>query len=545
MGGWGTEPSADRFVKAMTFQQDDIFKAMADPDFYPHPVEEVRQRETHISRVFLTGEFVYKVKKEVNLGFVDYSSLEKRHYFCRQETDLNRRLSSGVYLGVVPITHDHDRFALGGTGVPVEHTVKMRQLTEAGTMLRQLQAHKIGSAEIEALARRLADFYAATAGSPEIDFYGSLETVRRNCEENFTQVEGFLGNALEERPFQIVRAATWSFLQRKRWLFENRVANGRIRDCHGDLRSGHIYFDNGIQIVDCIEFNDRFRYGDIVSDLAFLAMDLDFEGFPEAARELVDAVVRGAADPDAFALLDFYKCYRAMVRTKVSCLRLSELGPGEYAYHKTRREAGQFLALAYRYALQFTKPLIWVVCGLPASGKSTIADALGEILGLEILRSDVIRKQLFDLPAETAVIQPFEEGIYSREVTALTYGRLLLQAQDRIAAGQSVILDATYGSSRQRQEVLRLAQDSDADVLFIECVARPDMLIERLRRRENGISVSDAREQHFRQLQERFEPLEDIREELHLRVDTEEPIHSNLNRILSHDNLPPPKATSV
>lgn len=521
----------------MTFQQDDIFKAMADPDFYPHPVEEVRQRETHISRVFLTGEFVYKLKKEVNLGFVDYSSLEKRRYFCRQETDLNRRLSSGVYLGVVPITRDHDRFALGGTGVPVEYAVKMRQLTEAGTMVRQLQARQIGSAEIEALARRLADFYAVTGGRPEIGVYGSLETVRRNCEENFSQAEGFLGNVLEERPFQIVRAATRSCLQRKKWLFEKRVATGRIKDCHGDLRSGHIYFDNGIQIVDCIEFNDRYRYGDIASDLAFLAMDLDFEGFPEAARELVDAVVRGAADLDVFALLDFYKCYRAMVRTKVSCLRLSELGPGEYVYHKTRREAGQYLALAYRYALQFTRPVIWVVCGLPASGKSTITDALGKILGLEILRSDAIRKQLFDLPAETAVIQPFEEGIYSREVTALTYGRLLLQAQDQVAGGRSVILDATYSSSRQRQEVLRLAQDSDVNVLFIECVARPDILIKRLRRRENVPSVSDAREQHFRQLQERFEPLEDIREELHLRVDTEEPLQQNLNRILSHDNF--------
>ena len=529
----------------MTFQQNDIFKAMADPDFYPHPLKEVRQRETHISRVFLTGEFVYKVKKEVNLGFVDYSSLEKRRYFCRQETNLNRRLSGGVYLGVVPITRDHDRFALEGTGVPVEYAVKMRQLPAAAMMVRQLQARKIGSAEIEALARRLVDFYAATAGSPEIDGYGSLETVRRNCEENFSHVEGFLGNALEERPFQIVRAATRSCLQRKKWLFEKRVATGRIRDCHGDLRSGHIYFDNGIQIVDCIEFNDRFRYGDIVSDLAFLAMDLDFEGFPEAARELVDAVVSGAGDPDAFALLDFYKCYRAMVRTKVACLRLSELGPGEYAFHKTRREAGQYLALAYRYALQFTRPLIWVLCGLPASGKSTIADALGKTLGLEILRSDAIRKQLFDLPVETAVIQPFEEGIYCREVSSLTYGRLLLHAQERIAAGRSVILDATYGSSRQRQEVLRLAKDSDVNVLFIECIARPDILIERLRRRENGPSVSDARVQHFRQLQERFEPLEDIREELHLRVDTEEPLQQNLNRILSHDNFSPSKATTV
>jgi hypothetical protein len=526
----------------MTFQQNDIFKAMADPDFYPHPVEEVRQRETHISRVFLTGEFVYKVKKEVNLGFVDYSSLEKRRYCCRRETDLNRRLSSGVYLGVVPITRDHDRLALGGTGVPVEYAVKMRQLKESDTMVRQLRDQNIGGAEIEALASRLADFYAVTAGSPEIDFHGSLQTVRRNCEENFSQIEGFLGNVLEERPFQIVRAATRSCLHRKKWLFEKRIATGRIRDCHGDLRSGHIYFDNGIQIVDCIEFNDRFRYGDIISDMAFLAMDLDFEGFPEAARELVDAYVRGAADPDAFALLDFYKCYRAMVRTKVACLRLSELGPGEYAYHKTRREAGQFLALAYRYALQFTRPQIWVVCGLPASGKSTIADALGKILGLEILRSDVIRKQLFDLPAETAVIQPFEEGLYAPEVTALTYGRLLLQAQDRLAAGRSVILDATYGSSRQRQEVLRLARDSDADVLFIECVARPDKLIERLRRRENAPSVSDAREQHFRQLQKRFEPLEDIREAHHFRVDTEVPLHQNLNRVLGHVNFPPAKA---
>jgi hypothetical protein len=403
-------------------------------------------------------------------------------------------------------------------------------------MVRMLKARKIGKTEIKALTQRLADFYAATAGSPEIDEYGSLETVRCNCEENFSQIDGFLGNVLEERLFQIIRAATRSFLKRNKELFEKRVATGRIRDCHGDLRSGHIYFDNGIQIVDCIEFSDRFRYGDIASDLAFLAMDLDFEGFPEAARELVDAYVQSGADPDAFALLDFYKCYRAMVRSKIACLRLSESGASEYAYHKTHREARQYLELASRYALQFTRPVIWVVCGLPASGKSTIAAALGKALGLEILRSDAVRKQLFELPVETAVIQPFEEGMYSREVTALTYERLLLQAQDQIAGGRSVILDATYGSRRQRQEVLRLARDSDANVLFVECSARPDILIERLRRRENGPSVSDARVQHFQQLRQRFEPLVDIRAELHLRVNTEEPLRKNLDRILSHDN---------
>ncbi|MFZ0614720.1 MAG: AAA family ATPase [Desulfobacterales bacterium] len=520
----------------MTFEQDDIFKAMADPGFYPHPVEVVRQRETHISRVFLTGEFVYKVKKKVNLGFVDYSSLAKRRHFCRQETDLNRRLSHGVYLGVVPVTRGRNRFELAGAGVPVEYAVKMRQLPEAGTLARQLRAGGIDSTQIDALARRLVEFYAATARSPEIDGYGSLQTIRHNCEENFTQLEGFLGKPLEERPFQIVRAATRSFLKRKIRLFERRLATGRIRDCHGDLRCGHIYFDDGIQIVDCIEFNDRFRYGDTASDLAFLAMDLDFEGFPEAARDLVDVYVRNAADPDAFALLDFYKCYRAMVRAKVACLRLVELGPGEYAYHKTRREAGQYLALAYRYALKFTRPVIWVVCGLPASGKSTIAEALGKVLGLATLRSDAVRKQLFEIPAETAVIQPFGEGLYAPEVTALTYGRLLLQAQEQVAGGRSVVLDATYGSSRQRREVLRLARDADANVLFIECVARPEILIERLRRREKGSSVSDARVQHFHRIKERFEPLEDIGEDMRILIDTEEPLPQNLSRILGHDN---------
>ncbi len=522
-------------MATMTFEQDDIFKAMADPGFYPHPVKEVRQRETHISRVFLTGEFVYKIKKKVNLGFVDYSSLAKRRHFCRRETDLNRRLSHGVYLGVVPVTRDRDRFELAGTGVPVEYAVKMRQLPEAGTLVRQLRAGRIDGAQIDGLARHLAEFYAATAGSPEIDDFGTLPAIRRNCEENFTQLEAFVKKPLEERPFQIVRAATRSFMERKRRLFEKRVATSRIRDCHGDLRCGHIYFDEGIQIVDCIEFNDRYRYGDTASDLAFLAMDLDFEGFPEAARELTDAYVRGAADPDAFALLDFYKCYRAMVRVKVACLRLAELGPGEYAHHQTRREAGQYLALAYRYALKFTRPIIWVVCGLPASGKSTIAEALGRILGLGVLRSDAIRKQLFEIPAETAVIHPFEEGLYAPEVTALTYGKLLLLAQEQLEGGQSVILDATYGSRRQRREVLRLAQDADVNVLFIECVARTEILIERLQRREKGSSMSDARVQHFHQLKERFEPLTDIRKDLRLVADTEGPLPQNLSRILGHD----------
>jgi aminoglycoside phosphotransferase family enzyme/predicted kinase len=513
---------------------------MRDPVFYPHPVKAVQIRETHISKVFLTGEFVYKVKKEVNLGFVDYSKLDRRLYFCQQEINLNRRLADGIYLEVVPITCCHGRFELMGEGPAVEYAVKMRQLPETNMMIRRLQAHEVGEAEINAITQRLTDFYAATGGSPKIDDYGSPEAIRRNCEENFSQLVGFMGNIIEEKPFETIQIATRFYLQRKNNLLNKRVQTGWIKDCHGDLRCGHVYFEKGIQIVDCIEFNDRFRYGDIACDLAFLAMDLDFEGFPDAAQALVDCYTHMADDPDASVLFDFYKCYRAMVRAKIACLRLNELESDKYIYRKKLREARQYFALAYRYALQISRPVIWVICGLPASGKSTISDALGRQMQLKVLRSDEIRKQMFDIPLNKAVIQPIGEGIYADEFIAVTYEKLLLQAEDQIAAGRSVILDATYGSSLQRQKVLQRAHQLDANVVFIECVARTDTLLARLRKRKKGPSVSDARVQHFQQLKERFHSLDDMDKELHIIVNTDEPLKQSLHKLFSHLSLAAP-----
>jgi len=516
-------------------RQREIFQAMGRPDFYPHPVTTIEQRETHISKVFLTGAYVYKVKKSVNLEFLDFTTLENRRHFCHQEVILNRRLTRNVYLDVVAITLKNGQYYLAGPGSPVEYAVKMRQLPEACSMVRLLRRGEIDKQNLNELAWALASFYSQAPAGSHINTFGSWETVWANTDENFRQTEIFVGTILDERMFQIVRAATRTFLRRWQDLFEHRIERKKVRDCHGDLRTGHIYFNDGIQIIDCIEFNERFRSGDITSDLAFLAMDLDYEGYPEVAQHLLEAYVQYAKDPDVFVLLDFYKCYRAFVRVKVNCFRLQEIGVRQNEGVKLLQETQRYMNLAYRYAVQFSRHTLWVVCGMPASGKSTIAKELAKTLGVKIFRSDVIRKELFGLEPSEQVGVLFEEGIYSKAASSLTYGKLLLLAQEEIERGYSVILDATYSGRHQRSEVLRLAKDMDANLMFVECICPEDLLKERLMRREATSSVSDARLRHFEQFKARFEPLDEIRDEMHLRVDTQRPLEESLQYILSQD----------
>ena len=517
--------------------QEKIFQSMETSGFYPHPVSRIEQRETHISKVFLTGAYVYKIKKSVNLEFLDYTTLAKRNYYCHQETTLNRRLSHNIYLGVVAITFKEGRYYLSGPGKPVEYAVKMRQLPEDCSLIRMLKDGKVHYTAIEQLARMLADFYQSSATSEKITSFGSWETIRANCEENFGQMEKFSREMFNDRIFQVIHAATRSYLIRRQPLFQHRTENGKICDCHGDLRSGHVYFDDGIQIIDCIEFNERYRYSDIASDLAFLAMDLDFEGFPEMAEHLINFFAQYANDADMFVLIDFYKCYRAVIRAKVNCLRLENSNIGDWGRSRIRREIDRYMDLAYGYALQFTRPTLWVVCGMPASGKSTISNELSGILDINVFCSDLVRKELFGLKPHDFMDVPFEKGIYSKGAGSLTYGKLLLLAQEEIEKGDSVILDATFSNIHQRGEALRLAGDTDANIVFVECLSPVNLSKARLMKRRTGSSISDARLRHFEQFKKRFEPLNEIPDEIHIPIDTERPLQESIRKILSQANM--------
>jgi aminoglycoside phosphotransferase family enzyme/predicted kinase len=517
----------------------DYIRAMRAPAFYPHPVEEVTLRETHISWVFLTGTFVYKVKKPVDMGFLDFTTRDRREHFCRQEVKLNRRLAPDVYLGVARITRTADGYRLDGDGEAVDCAVRMQQLSSGDTLQYRLSEGRFDAATFERLATTLVPFYAAAVTGGAVDDSGTPEAVARNCEENFAQTEGAAGRRFERRTWEVIAAATRGFLENHAGLFRRRVADGRIREGHGDLRTDHVYLtDDSIRIVDCIEFNERFRYADVACDLAFLAMEMDEEGFSGPAADMIDAFVRRSGDLQFYALLDFYKCYRAMVRLKVNCLRLAQADVAQTEQAAAGAAIDRFLALAYRYAIRFSRPVLWVVWGQVATGKSTVARALAETLDIGLLRSDVVRKALFEGVAGKDTMADFGEGIYSRQATALTYGKLLRLAQAEVGQGRSVVLDATFSRRDRRREALRLSAETGAAIVFVECICSEATLRRRLAERTGTASVSDARLAHYDALKTAFEPGDELPERCRIRLDSEQPVEEGLRKIFKRLQAP-------
>ncbi|MCX8116878.1 MAG: phosphotransferase [Desulfobacterota bacterium] len=328
-------------------------KALQDPAAYPEPPGEIRFVETHISLVFLTGEFAYKVKKPVNFGFLDFTTLEKRRHYCGQEVVLNRRLAPSLYLGVVPITEKDGRISLEGEGHPVEFAVKMRQVPEDFLLDRWLKRGELHPPMMEAVAEILARFYSEAATDDRIQSFARPERVKQDTDENFEQTERYIGHTITQEVYSEIKEKTDQFFQTREGLFYQRIREGRIRDCHGDLRLEHIFWGPEIAIIDCIEFNERFRYTDVAADLAFLAMDLDYHGREDLSGHLIRSYTMRSGDTGLAALLDFYKCYRAYVRGKVESFRLDDPHLPEGEREGVRNRAEKYFALAHRYSQRF------------------------------------------------------------------------------------------------------------------------------------------------------------------------------------------------
>ncbi|MHB8105673.1 MAG: hypothetical protein ACYDG5_09100 [Dehalococcoidales bacterium] len=296
----------------------ELIKSLLDPKAYPDRTPKVELVQTQISYVFLAGEYVYKIKKPVDMGFLDYSTMEKRLYYCKKEVVLNQRLSTDVYLGVVPITQEKD-WIIGGKGEAKEYAVKMRRLPQDAMMDVLLQQNKVTPAMVEKVAGLLVTFHKNAATSEEITRLGGIEAVIHNTSENFSQTEKYFNVIIQPETFQRIKTYTEDFIKVNRALFLKRMAEGKVRDGHGDLHAAHICFYKGICIYDCIEFIDRLRYTDVAADIAFLAMDLDHYGRQDLSRIFINAYVTKSGDKELLKLLNFYKCYRAYVRGKVGC----------------------------------------------------------------------------------------------------------------------------------------------------------------------------------------------------------------------------------
>jgi aminoglycoside phosphotransferase family enzyme len=302
----------------------ELIQALLDPKAYPDPPGQVEMVQTQISYVFLAGGHVYKIKKPVDMGFLDYTTLEKRLTYCRKEVELNRRLCPDAYLGVVTVTRDNDRIRIGGQGRVEEYAVKMLRLPQDAMMDVLLMKNKVTPEMVEDVAAIISDFHRRAAKSSAINKFGSIETITQIIDENFDQTEKYFDIIITRKTFQRIKAYARGFLKANAPLFNKRIADGRIRDCHGDLHAAHICFHQGICIYDCIEFIDRLRYTDVAADVAFLAMDLDHYGRTDLSQTFTNAYVLESGDKELMKLLNFYKCYRAYVRGKVGCFQYDD-----------------------------------------------------------------------------------------------------------------------------------------------------------------------------------------------------------------------------
>ena len=463
----------------------ELIDALMDPARYPHAVEHVERVETHISWVLLAGEFAYKIKKPVDYGFLDFSTLAARRHFCEEELRLNRRHAEAIYLDVVPITGTARSPEIDGAGEAFEYAVRMRRFDLNLGFDRLLARQALKPEHIDQLAAELAELHGHADRAASDTDYGSPHAVIAPMRDNFSTLESLLSDAPGLSSIESLSAWTERRYQRLRPRIEQRKVDGRVRECHGDAHLGNVVLYQGrATLFDCLEFSPDLRWTDTMADLAFTVMDLQDRGAAPLSWRLLDAYLVHSGDHDGLDLLDFYVVYRAMVRAKVAALSLAD-AETEQSRKRWRGEVDDYLALALRTA-QRPPPTLILTSGVSGSGKSWLSERLLERCGLVRLRSDVERKRLQGLPASARTDSSPGQGLYTPEISAGTYRRLAELSEHILRAGLPVLVDAAFLKAEQRAQFRALADRLGVRFGVIACSAPLAVLEARVSAREEG-----------------------------------------------------------
>jgi hypothetical protein len=503
-----------------------LIAALQNPALFPHAVESFQLIETHISWVLLTGTYVYKFKKPVNFGFLDFTTLAARQHFCQEELRLNQRLTDDLYLEVIPITGTQDAPQLGGEGEVIEYALKMRQFPQSG-LFSTLQANgELTTAHIDEMARQIARFHLSAPVVPADNELGSPDSVMAPVLQNFEQIRPLISEKADLLQLDALQAWAESSFSRLKSLLGQRKAEGFIRECHGDIHLGNItLIDNKVVIFDCIEFNEPFRMTDVYADIGFLAMDLEDRGLKSLSRRLISQYLELTGDYQGLELLNFYKAYRALVRAKVALFSLpADADPVQRG--ATLRQYRNYANLAESYSA-IPSRFLAITHGVSAVGKSHVAMRLVESLGAVRLRSDVERKRLFASSAAGA-------ELYGAQASTATYESLHKLAGVILRAGFPAIIDATYLKKTQREAAAETAHATGVPFLILDCEAPQAVIAGWLAQRQaQNVDPSDATLEVIEAQQASREPLskEEILHSKHVQTNQSSDLDSLIENI--------------
>ncbi len=487
-----------------------MLAALCNSDAYDHPAAKIVHLHTHISDIFLAGEYAYKIKKPVDFGFLDFTTPEKRLRACRDEVRLNSRLAPQIYLGVVPIYLSGGGYHVGDMTQTiysrvVDYAVWMTRMPEDGMLDRVAAAGGLRREHMLDIAHQMAQFHATAERNADIDRFGGMQGIRNHVRQNFGQTKRFIDYSITRTQFEYLKDYMEGYMRTHDLLFSARVSASRVVDGHGDLhlRNMCLYREKVI-IFDCIEFNPQLRACDVIGDIAFLTMDLDARHLPGLGNNFLNAYLEETGDYAGLGMLDFYQSYRAYVRGKVASFLLLDAS-NETERANAMREAKGYFDLAQSYLSGGTGGLL-ITCGPSASGKTTVASQIAETMRGIAVRSDAVRKQLAGVALQQTNSTPYQRGIYSVEMTKRTYRSLLDKARAIIDSGRWAILDATFAQRAQRLEAEALAHSLGTGFGIIYCTASRSELANRLDKRSRlHLDISDATQEVLDEQLRRFE----------------------------------------